>query len=64
MATNEDHHDAQSRPATKIAEPVTRQLALKKAYLLIDRYVAEVAADARANPFTREAKDLKQPNDQ
>ncbi|MGC2332852.1 MAG: hypothetical protein WA581_15470 [Candidatus Acidiferrales bacterium] len=60
MSTAEQRNDAGSPSATKIAEAATKQLALEKAYTLMDRYVAEVAPDA-PNPFTRETKDLKQP---
>jgi hypothetical protein len=63
MSTPKDYHDAGLSPVTKIAEAASKQLALEKAYALIDRYVAELEPDVRANPFTREPKDLKQVND-
>jgi hypothetical protein len=62
MSKAEQHHDAGPPPATKIAEIATKELALEKAYTLIDRYVAELAPDARANPFMRESRDLKESN--
>jgi hypothetical protein len=62
MSKTEQLHDAGPPPATKIAEIATKELALEKAYTLIDRYVAELAPDARADAFTRESKGLKEPN--
>ncbi len=58
MSASKDYHDAGSSPVTKIAEAASKQSPLEKAYALIDRYVAELESDARANPFTCDPKTL------